>query len=133
MQFPDPCKATCLGCNTVVEARRKSLLRLEAVCSSCGASLRDVGLHMRKMIDDFGTLMATAELCVALKEVVTLRDIARVLARGLPPGADNEAHSLELVLKAARTIPYCKPGEIPLDLPIYEAICPDKYFLEREP
>jgi hypothetical protein len=98
------------------------------------------------MIDDFGTLMATAELCVALKEdvgidipdgdlegVVTLRDIARVLARGLPPGADNEAHSLELVLKAARTIPYCKPGEIPLDLPIYEAICPDKYFLEREP
>src|SRR5687768_10324939 len=120
MMFMDPCPVVCNRCSTESKLPVKTLLSLSALCPSCEASLADIGREMRSTSDEFGTWVTLIGITVAveeelgevitddeLKDVATLRDMAKVVQRHLPPIPEMECRAIEWVLKAAYDLHYC--------------------------
>jgi hypothetical protein len=150
MRFADPHSVTCARCTTKTQQRVIDLLALRARCPSCGATFDESGLKMREMSDEWGSFYTLAIVSLHVEEqlgdaiedaelegVFTLRDLARLVERHLPPDPERANHAVTLVQQAAlaasssRWLPpevrEALKGPIDFDLRLMDAIRPDRW------
>src|ERR1044072_7163172 len=68
MKFQDPFQAECPSCGVVGQYSVHSLLKLEARCAGCGATLETVGREMNAQLAQWSTYFDKVETVIRLEK-----------------------------------------------------------------
>src|SRR4051812_27614129 len=146
MRFQDPSSVTCPRCSTESAQRVADLLALRATCPKCAANLNDIGLTMRRTLDDWSAFCTWADISIAVEDQLgvsmddgdvfkekpratslTLEDLANLVRHYLPADAQQAERSRDLVLEAARKVSRCAVEMEAFGLPILQALSPERW------
>jgi hypothetical protein len=140
MRYANPALVQCPACRGDSSQRVAELLRLSAACPKCGAGLQAIGLKMRRSLDDWHLFCLRIQLAMEVEEVIgmeiadqeiepvrTLRDLARAVAAHLPPGSGSLERAVIIVQDAARRLRPVVMTKLELDLPLLEALRPERW------
>ena len=145
MRFQDPLEIKCDACGATIAVPVRSLLRLEAFCPDCQASLREIGLAMRANCDETATFFKAVEVIMQIEdehgvqipdsvvqdtglwEQLTIRDLVNA-AHSCLDDRDNELCAETVVFTAIKTLFPNVQETLPLDAPLLDAIAPDRDY-----
>jgi hypothetical protein len=148
MRFMDPCPVTCPTCGAASEQPVADLLGLRASCPACDGSLAAIGSRMRETVDEMAAFCTWANILMQVESKLgasiddaemftedrhphqitrlTLRDLARLVARYLPQTPDADGRAVRLVLEAVGLAP-AGTDEGVLDRPLVDSLDPKRW------
>jgi hypothetical protein len=151
-KYKDPATVTCPECAARSSRRVADLLALQATCPNCGSSLTQVGLSMRRGLDEWATFVATIVMSFRLEErlgtkfdeneiygVKTLRDLASIVGTRLDQKGDVASRSIELtrwavselasdpLWRSHRSLLGEAPDPLDVDAPLLDVLDPGRW------
>ncbi len=146
MRYQDPLTITCTACDSSAPISVRALLQLLAICPKCGASLRDIGISMRRECDKVTTsydairiiMEVEAELQVEIPDAVveqqnawensTVQDLISATAHCLGSSDKSSSKARDAVFAAIKKLFPESPIELPLDVPLLDAIASGRTY-----
>lgn len=146
MRFLDPLEITCAVCGRIVKVRVRALLRLDASCPICHASLRDTGLTMRASCEGAVAFFGAVQIITQIEddhglkipdavveeikpwEELTIRDLVEATSRCLVADCRLPQESEMMVTSAIKSQFPSAPDIIDFDTPLLDAIAMDRTY-----
>jgi predicted RNA-binding Zn-ribbon protein involved in translation (DUF1610 family) len=146
MRFADPLLFSCTSCGVESALPVRELMALAGCCPNCGASLRDLGLSMRRLADEAATFFDAVMILMHIEERfgiiildqtveaicpwndLTLQDLVAAVQQTDTSVVLSQAE--QVVLSAVRTEFPNAPEPLNFNMPLLDAISP--YRHERQ-
>jgi hypothetical protein len=144
MKFRDPFACRCISCGTETTFPVRQLLALTAHCPSCGASLNEIGLRMRRSVDEVAIFSSALPIImhvekhlgititdesaeeVCARNELTLTDLASLVRRASPSVSPTLAD--EAIVSAVRSEFPRAPESPDFTAPLLDAISKQPHY-----